>query len=203
MTVDRTCHRYRNTMLNAEDFNLSHIDNNWTLFLDRDGVMNHEIQGTYVRNWEEFIFYPQTPENIKYFNSRFRRLFLATNQRGITRGHHDPERPGTYSSEMLKSIDEQGGKIDRIYFCVDADSSSPCRKPNPGMALQAAKDFPEIDLNKSIMVGNNISDMLFGKNAGMKTVFLKTTNPEMILPHPMFDLDFNNLNEFAAALKKS
>ncbi len=44
------------------------------------------IPGTYVRNWEEFIFYPQTPENIAYFNSRFQRLILATNQRGITRG---------------------------------------------------------------------------------------------------------------------
>ncbi len=185
------------------NFDLSAIDNNWTLFLDRDGVMNHEIQGTYVRNWQEFIFYPQTPENIKYFNTRFRRLFLATNQRGITKGIMTLKDLEHIHSQMLKSIDEQGGKIDRIYFCVDADSSSPCRKPNPGMALQAAKDFPDIDLNKSIMVGNNISDMLFGKNAGMKTVFLKTTNPEMILPHPMVDLDFNNLNEFAAALKKS
>ena len=78
---------------------------------------------------------------------------------------------------MLREIEAKGGKIDRIYFCVDAEASSPCRKPNPGMAFQAVRDFPEIDLKKSLMVGNNLSDMLFGKNAGMKTVFLKTTNP--------------------------
>jgi D-glycero-D-manno-heptose 1,7-bisphosphate phosphatase len=184
-------------------FSLSHIDKTWTLFLDRDGVMNYEIQGTYVRNWEEFIFYPQTLENIKYFNTRFQRLILVTNQRGITKGIMTLADLEHIHSNMLKSVEEKGGKIDRIYFCVDGEISSPCRKPNPGMAFQAARDFPEIDLNKSLMVGNNMSDMLFGKNAGMKTVFLKTTNPELELPHPEVDLDFNNLDEFAKALKKS
>jgi D-glycero-D-manno-heptose 1,7-bisphosphate phosphatase len=184
-------------------FNLSQIDKSWTLFLDRDGVMNYEIRGTYVRNWEEFIFYPQTPENIEYFNTRFQRLILATNQRGITKGIMTLSDLERIHSNMLKGIEEKGGKIDRIYFCIDGESSSPCRKPNPGMALQAAGDFPDIDLNKSLMVGNNISDMLFGKNAGMKTIFLKTTNPELELPNPAVDLDFNNLDEFATALKES
>ena len=71
------------------------------------------------------------------------------------------------------------------------------------MALQAVADFPEIDLKKSLMVGNNMSDMLFGRNAGMKTVFLKTTDPDRELPHDLIDLHFNNLDEFARALKKS
>ncbi len=48
----------------------------------------------------------------------------------------------------MREIEVKGGKIDRIYFCLDADTTSPCRKPNPGMALQAAVDFPEIDLEK-------------------------------------------------------
>ena len=73
----------------------------------------------------------------------------------------------------------------------------------PGMALQAVVDYPEIDLGKSIMVGNNISDMLFGRNAGMKTVFLKTTSPDISIPNECIDLHFNNLDEFASALKKS
>ena len=67
-------------------FDLAHIDKSWTLFLDRDGVINYENPGTYVRNWEEFIFYPKASENIAYFNTRFQRLILATNQRGITKG---------------------------------------------------------------------------------------------------------------------
>ena len=67
-------------------FDLAQIDKSWTLFLDRDGVINYENPGTYVRNWAEFIFYPRRLENIAFFNTRFQRLFLATNQRGITRG---------------------------------------------------------------------------------------------------------------------
>jgi D-glycero-D-manno-heptose 1,7-bisphosphate phosphatase len=186
-----------------EKFSLSQIDHSWTLFLDRDGVINYEIPGTYVRNWAEFAFYPQAPENIVYFNTRFQRLLLATNQRGITRGIMTLKDLDDIHQNMIREIESKSGKIDRIYFCVDAEESSPCRKPNPGMALQAARDFPEIDLKKSLMVGNNISDMQFGRNAGMKTIFLKTTDPDRKLPNDLIDLHFNNLDEFAAALRKS
>lgn len=184
-------------------FNLSLIDPGWTLFLDRDGVINYEIPGTYVRTWDEFVFYPRAPQNIAYFNTIFQRLILATNQRGITRGIMTLADLEEIHQNMMKGIESEAGKLDRIYCCVDAAESSPCRKPNPGMALQAALDFPEIDLKKSLMVGNNISDMLFGRNAGMKTVFLKTTDPDRKLPDDLIDLHFNNLDDFATALRKS
>ena len=195
-------HLFQIILLNSM-FDLSHIDKRWTLFLDRDGVINYENPGDYVRTWEEFIFYPNAPENIAFFNKCFQRLVLATNQRGITKGIMTLADLEDIHSKMLKGIGEKGGKIDRIYFCVDAEPSSPCRKPNPGMAFQAVRDFPEIDLEKSLMVGNNISDMLFGKNAGMKTVFLRTTSPDFDIPHDAIDLHFNDLEEFAHALRKS
>jgi D-glycero-D-manno-heptose 1,7-bisphosphate phosphatase len=182
---------------------LANIDESWTLFLDRDGVINYENPGNYVRNWEEFRFYPDTPENIAFFNSRFQRVFLATNQRGISRGLMTLNDLEDIHRQMQESIEQKGGHIDRIYYCVDMESVSPCRKPNPGMALQAASDFPEISLSKSLMVGNNISDMGFGRNAGMATVFLTTTNPEMAFPHEWIDLHFQDLNEFVQALRKS
>jgi D-glycero-D-manno-heptose 1,7-bisphosphate phosphatase len=184
-------------------FELSLIDKSWTLFLDRDGVINYEIQGTYVRNWEEFTFYPHTAEYIAFFNKRFQRIIIATNQRGVNKGIMTQEALEEIHEKMLKEIESAGGKIDRIYYCLDGEPGSPCRKPNPGMALEAAKNFPEIDLKKSLMVGNNISDMMFGRNAGMKTVFLQTTNPDQDLPHDAVDLYFLNLEDFANALKKS
>ena len=184
-------------------FDLSQIDTSWTLFLDRDGVINYENLGTYVRNWSEFIFYPRAIENIAFFNTRFQHLFLATNQRGITRELMTLTDLNNIHDHMLKAIVMGKGKIDRIYYCTDADPSSPCRKPNPGMAFQAVSDFPDTNLKKSLMVGNNISDMLFGKNAGMKTVYLKTTNPDLNLPHDDIDLYFENLDAFARSLEKS
>jgi histidinol phosphatase-like enzyme len=69
------------------------------------------------------------------------------------------------------------------------------------MAREALKDFPEIDLSKSIMVGNNLSDMQFGRNAGMYTVFVKTTDPNQATPHPSIDLAFPDLPGFAKALQ--
>ena len=78
---------------------------------------------------------------------------------------------------------------------------SPNRKPNPGMGLQAIKDFPEIDLSKSIMIGNTLSDMKFGRNLGVAVnIFLSTTQKDMVLPHEDIDLVFNDLISVAKAL---
>ena len=76
------------------------------------------------------------------------------------------------------------------------------RKPQPGMAMQAKEMFPSIDFSTSIMVGNRPSDMAFGRNAGLHTVFLATTHPETPFPDPSIDFRFNNLLEFANALSK-
>ncbi|MEM6726324.1 MAG: HAD-IIIA family hydrolase, partial [Bacteroidota bacterium] len=67
-----------------------------------------------------------------------------------------------------------GGRIDSIYACTGLDGDNPhCRKPNPGMGEQAKVDFPAIDFDRSIMVGDSLTDILFGKGLGMKTVFLR------------------------------
>ena len=79
--------------------------------------------------------------------------------------------------------------------------ASPNRKPNPGMGLQAVKDFPDIDLNKAIMVGNTISDMQFGRNLGVQTIFLPTTRPEVDLNDEPIDAVYNSLLDFAIELK--
>jgi len=63
--------------------------------------------------------------------------------------------------------------------------------------LQAQKDFPQIDFHKSIMLGNKLTDMQFGRTLGSKTVFIATSDPETPFPHPLIDARFNNLLEFA------
>jgi histidinol phosphatase-like enzyme len=68
------------------------------------------------------------------------------------------------------------------------------------MAHQARLDFPDIDFSRSIMVGNKLSDMAFGRNAGMRTCFIASTNPETPFPHPDIDYRFNSLYDFACAV---
>jgi histidinol phosphatase-like enzyme len=69
------------------------------------------------------------------------------------------------------------------------------------MANQAKKDFPNIDFTKIIIIGNKLSDMQFGRNAGMHTIYVATTNPEVEFPHPLIDMRFNNLLTLAVHLQ--
>ncbi|MBS1599904.1 MAG: HAD family hydrolase [Bacteroidetes bacterium] len=176
------------------------VDHQWTIFLDRDGVINFEKENDYVLNKNEFVFYPGAAEAIGIFSKLFMYIIIVTNQRGIGKGLMTEDDLVDIHSYMLASIREAGGRIDKIYHCSSLMDNDPMRKPNPGMALSAKKDFPKIDFSKSIMVGNRVSDMEFGRNAGMHTVFLATTHPDVKLPHPAIDLSFNNLASFAKAL---
>ena len=179
---------------------LKTIDDSWTLFLDRDGVINHEKELSYIFHYDEFIFYEGVKEALRILGSRFGRIFIVTNQRGVGKGLMTEKDLGDIHLNMMNDIEKAGGRVDAIYYCDSLSDDHPYRKPNPGMAFAAKKEFPGIDLHRSVMVGNNLSDMGFGKNAGMYTVYLRTTNPEQPLPHPLIDLSFNSLHDFAKAL---
>jgi D-glycero-D-manno-heptose 1,7-bisphosphate phosphatase len=181
-------------------FNLSAIDGSWTLFLDRDGVINREKEQGYILNAGEFVFNEGVRESLRILSGKFGRILIATNQRGIGKGVMSEKDLGEIHRFMLEEIKMAGGRIDRIYYCGSLSDEHPLRKPNPGMALEAKKDYPEINLRQSVMVGNTMSDMEFGKKAGMHTVYLRTTRPDQALPHPFIDLAFNSLYEFAKAL---
>jgi histidinol-phosphate phosphatase family protein len=178
------------------------IDPSWTLFLDRDGVINHEKKADYIRNVDEFVFYDGIPEAIALLSPLFQTIVIVTNQKGVGRGWMTLADLDSIHQHMLTVISAAGGRIDKIYFCPDTDSDSPNRKPNPGMAFQAKADFPQIDFAKSLMVGNKLSDMNFGRNAGINTVFVATTNPEIEFPHPAIDARFDNLPALAHYLTK-
>ncbi len=179
---------------------LKDIDKEWTLFLDRDGVLNEERVGKYVLNWNEFVFSTGTQEGLTILAEKFERILLITNQRGIGKKLMSEDDLTNIHNEMQQEIIKSGGRIDRIYYCTDVDSKCFDRKPNPGMALRALEDFPAIDFTKSIMVGNKPSDMRFGRSLGMLTVFITSTNPNQPFPHPDIDLRFTSLLEFAKSL---
>ena len=179
---------------------LKTIDESWTLFLDRDGVINEDKVGSYIFNAGEFIFMNQVPELFKNLTAKSGHIIVVTNQRGVGRKLMSEDDLTAIHQKMIAGINAAGGKIDRIYFATGITNEDPLRKPNPGMAFRAKADFPSIDLSRSIMIGNKLSDMLFGKNAGMYTVFVATTNPEVPFPHPDIDWRFDCLSDFAKAL---
>jgi D-glycero-D-manno-heptose 1,7-bisphosphate phosphatase len=181
--------------------NLSEIDNEWTIFLDRDGVINHESPA-YIFTPEEFIFYEGVTEAIKILGSVFKNIIITTNQRGVGRGLMTENDLDAIHKKMLLEITANGGRIDRIYYCTSTDNAHPDRKPNPGMALKAIKDNASIKKEKTLIVGNNLSDMEFGRNAGIFTILLTTTGTKVELPNPLVDLQFDSLIQFARALQR-
>jgi D-glycero-alpha-D-manno-heptose 1-phosphate guanylyltransferase len=188
------------TELQQPQLDLKKIDNSWTLFLDRDGVINEDKVGSYIFTPDEFIFTKEMPGHFKKFAEKFKYIIVVTNQRGVGRELMTEKSLADIHKKMVKGINEAGGRIDAIYYCTAVDNKHPDRKPNPGMIVKAKNRFADIDLSKSLMIGNNISDMQLGRNAGIYTVFVRTTQPDMQLPHPDIDILFDSLADFAKAL---
>ncbi|WP_276481340.1 D-glycero-alpha-D-manno-heptose-1,7-bisphosphate 7-phosphatase [Paraflavitalea pollutisoli] len=180
---------------------LRQIDNSWTLFLDRDGVLNIEKYQDYVYNYGEFHFYEGVLDAMRILATRFDRIVITTNQKGIGKGLMTDADLQQIHDRMVQDIEAAGGRVDKIYYCSSIDNNHTHRKPQPGMAFDAVKDFPLIDLRKSLIVGNNLSDMEFGRNAGMHTVFVQTTHPDLSLPNALIDLAVLDLPAFAKALQ--
>lgn len=176
------------------------IDKSWTLFLDRDGVINNEKPKDYIHTWDEFTFYEGVKEAFEIFAKTFKRVIIITNQRGVGKGLTKESDLKIIHENMQLEVAKNNGYIDAVYYCTDLDDDSLNRKPNTGMGLQAIKDFPDIDPSRALMIGNTMSDMKFGKNMGMYTVFLPTTLPETDLESPLIDVSFPSLYAFALAL---
>jgi D-glycero-D-manno-heptose 1,7-bisphosphate phosphatase len=160
----------------------------WTLFLDRDGVINRRLPGDYVKTWPQFEFLPGVLTAIAGFSTLFKRIIVVTNQQGIGKGLMNEVQLAGIHGRLKETVEAAGGRIDAVYFCphLAADNCT-CRKPNPGMALQAQADFPEIDFSRSVMAGDTASDIQFGLNLGMITVCIGEEDTAPTTPHYRFN----------------
>lgn len=151
------------------------ITNKKYLFLDRDGVINERVWGGYITKWDDFHFIDGVKEALVDFSKHFDRIIIITNQQGIGKNLMTIDDLETIHHNMKKAIFEEGGKIDAIYYCADLKAKEiNCRKPGIKMAQQAKMNFPEINFNESLMIGDTKSDMDFARNAGMDAILLKT-----------------------------
>lgn len=173
------------------------VDGTWALFLDRDGTINKRLHGRYVTDWDQFEFLEGAMEGISDLNPIFGTIALVTNQQGIGKGLMTHERLHDIHEQMMERIAANGGRIDEIYYCPHLAEDDPmCRKPNPGMAIQAATDFPDIIFTKSMMVGDTETDMEFGRRLGMVTVLILDGSNSSV----MADLQISSLSELSLYL---
>ena len=145
-----------------------------TVFLDRDGVINRKMpEGQYVTGWQHFDLLPGVPEAIARLNQAGLRVLVVTNQRGIALGLYTAEDVVHIHARLQEELAERGARIDGFYFCPHDKRECNCRKPLPGLFEQAQADFPEIAPAASVIIGDSLSDIEFGRNLGMRTVFIE------------------------------
>ena len=142
-------------------------------FLDRDGVLNRKApEGQYVTRWEEMEFLPGTREAIRLLNDAGFYVVVVSNQRCVAKGLISVAGLEAMHERMRREFLVAGAKIDAIYYCPhENEPPCRCRKPQPGMLLDAAQAH-DIDLAASWMIGDTEHDVKAGRRAGCSTAWL-------------------------------
>jgi len=142
------------------------------IFLDRDGVINQERKD-YVKKLDEFIILDKTSDAINIIKNRGFLVIIITNQSAINKKLLSVETLNKIHEKLQSYLERYDTSFDGVYFCPHTPSENcECRKPKPGLILQAVIDF-QIDLSESYMIGNSETDIHAAKNAGCKGILLK------------------------------
>lgn len=156
------------------------------IFLDRDGVII-ENQADYVRDWSHVHIFPEAIRALSSSNIKNYKIVIVTNQSAVGRGLISFEIAKDINDRLIEIIHEQRGKVDGAYICPHGpDDECECRKPKPGLLLQAAREL-SLDLKRSWMVGDAWSDVQAGQSAGVQgTIIVKTGRgaDQLLLPRP-------------------
>lgn len=148
------------------------------IFLDRDGVINqYPGDSEYVKSWEEFRFLPKVKSALNKLNDNGFKIFIISNQAGVSKGIILKENLDLITKNMLKELKKYNIKIKGVYYCPHrSEDNCSCRKPKTGLvdiAIAELKDEGiDISFAESYFIGDTIRDIETGKNAGLKTILV-------------------------------
>ena len=158
------------------------------VFLDRDGTLN--VEKGYIRDIDQVEMYPGAAGAVRLLNKAGILAILVTNQTGAARGFYGIEHVHGLNNKVQELLkDGAGARLDAMYYCphyadgivAEFTRACDCRKPAPGMILQAARDFKNIDLANSYVVGDKATDITFARNGGCRAVLVRTGYGEQVL----------------------
>ncbi|MBK6610668.1 MAG: HAD-IIIA family hydrolase [Sphingobacteriales bacterium] len=166
------------------------INPSWTLFLDRDGVINYNLPNQpYIQYPHQLQYINNSPYALSQLMPFFGLIIVVTNQQAIGKSLMTKDNLNEVFKAMQQTFLQGGANINAYYYCPHLSTvNCSCRKPKTQMAIQAQADFCTIQFSQAVMIGDQRSDMLFGKNMGMKTVFLTANSPQYNAPPP-FEAD--------------
>lgn len=138
------------------------------VFLDRDGVINEKAPpNDYIRDWSQFRFLPNIIGWIRIFNALDYLVIVVTNQRGIARGFMSREAVDAIHANMAGELARAGAQIDDVFVCPHENDTCDCRKPRPGLVVQAKAKW-DIDLERSLMIGDSDDDEGLARACGLR-----------------------------------
>jgi len=144
------------------------------VFLDRDGVLI-ENREDYVREWSQVFVYPKTYLSLLRIQTAGYKIVVVTNQSAVGRGLISVQTAEEINVRLIASIRENGAHVDQVYMCPhQPDEGCDCRKPKPGMILQAIREL-DLDPSRSWMIGDAWSDLLAGQSAGVRGLIMVKT----------------------------
>lgn len=144
------------------------------VFIDKDGTLIIDVP--YNVSPEKIMLYEGVAESLILLKKHGYRLFIVTNQPGIAKHYFDEKALGEAFEAIQVMLEEQGANIDGFYYCPhNDDNTCSCRKPQPGLLLQAAADN-NVNLAKSWMIGDILNDVEAGNNAGCKSILIDNGN---------------------------
>ncbi len=139
-----------------------------TAFLDRDGTLNRDRAGVYVTRPSQLRIYAAAPAALGLISAKGYRIVVITNQSGVARGYMTLAGSVAINLKLVRELRRRGAAVDAVYFCPHGpDEKCACRKPGPGLIIEAVKDRPA-DMSRSFVAGDKPCDLLLAKKAGLK-----------------------------------
>ena len=145
-----------------------------TVFLDRDGVLNRKApEGGYVARWEDFKVLDGVIDALGRLARAGLRAFVVTNQRGVALGRYSLADVDALHARFQQLLAAHGARVSAFYVCPHDLGACNCRKPLPGLFERAAAEFPDVAPGTSVMIGDSLVDMEFGKGLGMRAILIE------------------------------
>ena len=174
----------------------------WCLFVDRDGVINRQIIGDYVRNWTQFEWLPSSEHALNELRAWAPHLVVVTNQQGVGKGLMTEDEVVTIHQNLLREVASSGAAIDCFLVCPHLETARcACRKPNPGLVLGWLEANPEVDPSLSVMVGDSASDFEMARNVAAVTGGCASIRIGHTSPPGGVDATFDSLWDFANTVR--
>lgn len=152
------------------------------VFIDRDGVINVDPIGDYIKSWNNFKFEKGALEALKKISGLGYGIIVISNQAGIGDGVYPESELWNIHDNMARTFKENGVNFLRAYYCLHGKQAGcRCRKPETGLFEQAAKDYA-FDRSKTFFIGDKFSDVKAGKRFGLKTIMVLTGHGKLDEP---------------------